>query len=88
MLRRHHLDVTLLAVIGLAIATMWAPPLVPGALPGNAVLLALAILKGRRIVLDFLDLRAAPAVWRGLVIAWVIFIAAFAWAGSAVSFLI
>ena len=87
MLRRHRIDVTLFALIGLAIAAMWAPPLVPGALPGNAVLLALATLKGRRIVLDYLDLRAAPALWRGLVTVWVILIAAFAWAASAISFL-
>ena len=88
MLRRHRLNVTLFALIGLAIVTQWAAPLVPGALAGNAVLLALAALKGRRIVLDYLDLRAAPAVWRGLVNAWVILVATFAWAASAVSFLI
>ena len=87
MLRRHRLDIALLALTGLAIATMWAPPLVSGALSGNAVLLALAILKGRRIVLDYLDLRAAPAIWRGLVNAWVILVAGFAWATSAVALL-
>jgi len=86
MLRRHRLNVTLFALIGFAIATMWAPQLVPGALPCNAVLLALAALKGRRIVLDYLDLRAAPAMWRGLVTAWVILVATLAWAASAVSF--
>lgn len=87
MLRRHRIDVTLFALIGLAVATMWLPPAVPGALLGNAILFLIAILKGRRIVLDYLDLRAAPALWRGLVTAWVILIAAFAWAASAVSFL-
>jgi hypothetical protein len=86
--RADRLDATLLALVCLAVATVWAPPAVPGALLGNAILLVLAILKGRRIVLDYLDLRTAPAVWCGLVTAWVIFIAAFAWAASVVSFLI
>jgi len=74
-------------LVGLAIVTVWAPPAVPGALLGNAILFVLATFKGRRIVLDYLDLRAAPALWRGLVNAWVILIAAFAWAASAISFL-
>ena len=89
-MRQHprRLDAALFVLAGLAIATMWLPPLVPGALPANAVLLALAALKGRKIVLDYLDLRAAPAIWRGLVCGWVFFVAAFAWAASAVAVLI
>ncbi len=88
MLRRlHRLDATLVALVGLAIATVSTPPFVPGALLGDAVLLALAALKGRKILLDYLDLRAAPAVWRGLVTAWVILVTGFAWAASAVAFL-
>ena len=63
----HRLDATLVALVGLAIATVSTPRFVPGALLGDAVLLALAALKGRKILLDYLDLRAAPAVWRGLV---------------------
>ena len=39
----------------------------PRPLLGNALLLALAAIKGRRIALDFIDLRAAPSLWRGLV---------------------
>jgi hypothetical protein len=88
MLRRlHRLDVTLFVLVGLAAATVWASRVFPGTLPGNAILLTLAALKGRRIALDYLDLRAAPALWRGLVNAWVLFIAAFAWLTSAVAYL-
>ena len=83
----NRLDATLVALVGLAIATVSTPRFVPGALLGDAVLLALAALKGRKILLDYLDLRSAPAVWRDLVTAWVIFVTAFAWAASAVAFL-
>nr|WP_249154487.1 cytochrome C oxidase subunit IV family protein [Bradyrhizobium manausense] len=71
-------------MIGLALATLLVPPLVARPLLGNALLLTFAALKGRRIVLDFLDLRAAPALWRGLVSAWVLVVVLFAWLASAI----
>jgi hypothetical protein len=83
-----RLDITWIALIGLALATSLVPPLVPRPLLGNALLLALAAVKGRRIVLDFLDLRAAPALWRGLVSAWILIVVLFAWLTSAVVALI
>ncbi|EIG57283.1 hypothetical protein FXB41_07570 [Bradyrhizobium canariense] len=83
-----RLDITWIALIGLALATILVPPLVPRPLLGNALLLALAAVKGRRIALDFLDLRAAPALWRGLVSAWILMVVLFAWLTSAVSALI
>jgi Prokaryotic Cytochrome C oxidase subunit IV len=83
-----RLDFTWLALIGLALATILVPPLVPRPLLGNALLLALAAVKGRRIALDFLDLRAAPALWRGLVSAWILIVVLFAWLTSAVVALI
>jgi hypothetical protein len=83
-----RLDVTWLALIGLALATLLIPPLVPRSLFANALLLAFAALKGRQIVLDFLDLRAAPALWRGLVTAWIVIVLLFAWLTSAVVTLI
>jgi len=55
---------------------------------GNAVLLVLAAIKGRRIALDFMDLRAVPALWRGLVSAWILIVVLFAWLASAVTALI
>jgi hypothetical protein len=79
-----RLDITWIALIGLALATILVPPLVPRPLLGNALLLTLAAVKGRRIALDFLDLRAAPALWRGLVSAWILMVVLFAWLTSAV----
>ena len=65
-----RLDITWLVLIGLALATILLPPLMPRPLLANALLLVLAAIKGRRIALDFTDLRAVPALWRGLVSAW------------------
>ncbi|WP_371090216.1 cytochrome C oxidase subunit IV family protein [Bradyrhizobium sp. WSM2254] len=73
-----RLDLTWIVLIGLALATVLVPSLVTRLLLGNALLLTFAALKGRRIVLDFLDLRAAPALWRGLVSAWVVIVLLFA----------
>jgi len=83
-----RLDITWIVLIGLALATVLVPSVVTRPLLGNALLLAFAALKGRRIVLDFLDLRAAPALWRGLVSAWLVIVLLFAWSVSAVVALI
>jgi hypothetical protein len=83
-----RLDLTLIALMALAFATMaiagltWDPVLVNGAV------LAIAAIKGRGILLDYLDLRSAPPLWRGLATAWLVLIAGFAWAVSAVSVLL
>lgn len=88
MRSRHPLETALIVLIGLAIATLLVSSnLTPGPF-GGTIVLGLAILKGRRILLDFLGLRAAPAIWRGLVTAWVLGVASFAWAASAVRLLI
>ncbi|WGD49581.1 cytochrome C oxidase subunit IV family protein [Bradyrhizobium sp. CB1650] len=78
-----RLDMTWIVLIGLALATVLVPSFVPRPLLSNALLLALAAAKGRRIVLDYLDLRAAPVLWRGLVSAWIVILVLFAWLGSA-----
>lgn len=83
-----RIDIAWIVLIGLALATILVPPLVPRPLLGNALLLAFAALKGRRIVLDFLDLRVAPALWRGLVSAWILIVLLLAWLASAVVALI
>ena len=83
-----RLDATWIALIGLAIATILVPSLVSRAPVANAVVLSLAAIKGRQIVLDYLDLRAAPALWRGLVSAWVLIVVVFAWLAAAVVALI
>ncbi|UWU74228.1 cytochrome C oxidase subunit IV family protein [Bradyrhizobium huanghuaihaiense] len=83
-----RLDIAWLVLIGLALATIALPPLMPRPLLGNALLLALAALKGHRIALDFMDLRAVPALWRGLVSAWILIVLLLAWLTSAVVALI
>jgi hypothetical protein len=83
-----RLDMAWITLIGLALATILLPSLVPNPLFANALLLALTLLKGRRIVMDFLDLRAAPALWRGLVTAWIVIVALLAWLASAAVVLI
>jgi hypothetical protein len=83
-----RLDATWIALIGLALATLLVPSLVPRPLFANALLLAFAAIKGRRVVLDYLDLRAAPALWRGVVSAWIVIVVLVAWLASAVIALI
>ncbi len=85
---RHPLETTLILLIGLAIATLIASQSVPIAWLGNIVVLGLAALKGRWILLDFLGLRSVPAIWRGLITAWVLAVASFAWAASVARLLI
>lgn len=85
---RHPLEITLISLIGLAIASLLASwNLMAGPFSG-AVVLGLGALKGRWILLDFLGLRTAPAIWRGLVTAWVFGVASFAWAASVARLLI
>jgi hypothetical protein len=83
-----RLDITWIVLIGLALATLLLPPLLPRPLLANALVLVLAAIKGRRIALDFLDLRAAPALWCGLVSAWIVILVLFAWLASAIVTLI
>lgn len=88
MTMSDRLDITWIVLIGLALATLLLPPLLSRPLLVNALVLVLAAIKGRRIALDFLDLRAAPALWRGLVSAWIVILALFAWFASAIVSLI
>jgi len=84
----QRVDATWLALIGLAIATVLLAQLLPGGATANAVLLTFAAIKGRRVVLDYLDLRAAPPIWRGLVTTWLLSVLAFAWVASAIALVI
>jgi hypothetical protein len=84
----NRLDLTWAMLIGLAIATVMVSSLIPRTLVANGVVLAFAVVKGRRIVLDYLDLRAAPALWRGVLTTWMLLIALFAWLAGAATALI
>ncbi|MBR1203690.1 MULTISPECIES: hypothetical protein [unclassified Bradyrhizobium] len=81
---RHPLDTTLFVLIGLAVATLLTSWHLMAGPSATGVVLGLAALKGRRILLDFLGLRAVSPVWRSLVTVWVVGIASFAWAASVV----
>ena len=83
-----RLDLTWIALIALAFATMALAGLVRNPVLVDGAVLAIAAIKGRRILLNYLDLRAAPALWRGLATAWLMLIVGFAWAVSAVSALL
>jgi len=86
-----RLDLTLIALIALialAFATMAIAGLTRDPALVDGAVLAIAAIKGRRILLDYLDLRSAPPLWRGLATAWLMLIVGFAWAVSAVSVLI
>jgi hypothetical protein len=88
MFRLDRLDRAWMLLLGLALATLVASSVVPLAWLGNAVVLSLAALKGRKIALDYLGLRTAPALWRGLVLTWVGVVTVFATAAAAVHVLI
>ena len=79
-----HLDLTLAALIALAFATMALAGAGRGLPLVNGAVLAIAAIKGRRIVLNYLDLRSAPALWRGLATAWLLLVVGLAWAVPAV----
>lgn len=85
---RHPLEITLCILIALALATLIVSWQLMAGPVATAIVLGLAMLKGRTILLDFLGLRAAPALWRGLVTAWVVGVASFAWVASAARLLI
>lgn len=85
--RPSRLDATFAILIGLALASLAATRLVPGVLIVNGIVFGLAILKGRKVALDFLGLRDAPPLWRGLVGGWIVLVAGTAWASAAAALL-
>ena len=81
---RRSPETTLFALIGLAGATLIASSHLTAGPSAAAIVLGLAVLKGRLILLNFLGLGASSPAWRGLVTAWVVAVASFAWAASVV----
>lgn len=86
-LPRSGPDAAVVMLIGLAGASLAASMVLPYGTVVNALVLAAAMLKGRVVVLDFLGLRRAPALWRGLVVGWVMLIGMVAWLGATASLL-
>lgn len=83
-----RLDLTLVLLICLALATVAVADAGPRAMIVNGAVLTFAAVKGRRIAADYLDLRSAPPLWLGLGTAWLLLVLGFALAVSAVSFLL
>jgi hypothetical protein len=83
-----RLDLTLLALLLLTLATTALAGVAGAPVLVNGIVLAIAAIKGRRILLDYLDLRSVSALWRGLATAWLMLVVGFAWATSAVSALL
>jgi cytochrome c oxidase subunit IV len=83
-----RLDFAWLALMALALTTMVLVGVVRNAALVDGAVLAIAAIKGRRILLDYLNLRSAPAIWRGLATAWLMLIVGFGWAVSTVSALL
>ncbi|CCD93391.1 conserved hypothetical protein [Bradyrhizobium sp. ORS 375] len=75
---RDRLDMAWLHLLSFALATLAVSLLVPNRWLVDALVLSLAAAKGRVIVLDYLGLRGAPALWRGLLTIWLAGLAAFA----------
>ncbi len=83
-----RLDFTLVFLICLALATVAVARAASNVIVVDGAVLLLAAVKGRTIVSDYLDLRSAPAPWRGLATAWLLLVLGFALGVSAVSFLL
>ena len=83
-----RLNLAWIVLIALALATMALAGLIRNPALVDGAVLAIAAIKGRRILLDYLDLRFAPALWRGLVTAWLVLITGFGWLVSTVSTLL
>jgi len=84
----HRLNITLIILVGVAVGTLLASGSVSAEPLASALVLGLAMLKGRLILLEFLGLRDAHALWRGIVTAWILGVTSFAFAASAARWLI
>lgn len=78
-MRMHRLEAALVALFGLTIIALFAAGYVSARPTAHATILGVAALKGRRILFDFIGLRARPGIWRGLLSAWVVAVASFCW---------
>lgn len=85
---RHRLSRTWLVLVILTLASMALTHAGPAPLVVGAGVVGAAAAKAWWIVLDFLDLRHAPAGWRALFATWILVIALGAWAGAALSLLL
>jgi hypothetical protein len=83
---RKRLDRTWLLLMALTVASLIAGRADGSAAPGlmgAAVVLVVAVVKARGILMEFLNLRAAPAGWRAVFIVWLGAVAATLWLTAA-----
>ena len=70
MTRRPNLAIVWLVLLAATIATYFVGELGRPGVPAVAFMLALAFVKGRLVIHDFMGLRNVKLFWRGLVIGW------------------
>jgi hypothetical protein len=51
---------------------------------GNGLLLAIAVIKARQVLLDFLEFRSVPSGWRILFTWWLVLVASAGWITAAI----
>ena len=71
----------------LTVLSMVAAHAGAGGLVLSAIVLAMAVAKGRWMVMDVLKRRHVPAGWRILLSAWLVLVASSAWIAAAASLL-
>lgn len=72
LLTAHHRSWLLL--VGATVGAYWIREDGFSGMAIGAATLAIAYAKGRLVVLDFMELRHAPRVWRGIVEGWLLLI--------------
>ncbi|MDC7788477.1 cytochrome C oxidase subunit IV family protein [Rhodoplanes sp. TEM] len=80
-------DAAAARLIVLALASLAVTVAAPAGAAANALVIGAAVLKGRIVVLDFLGLRTAPPLWRGLVGGWGVLVGTLAWLAAAAALL-
>lgn len=71
---RERLTRSWLLLVLATSATFWVSVDGPAGIAPGAGMLGIAYLKGRLVLLDFMELRRAPVLYRGLVEGWLVLV--------------
>lgn len=74
-MRFDRLDAVWLTLLAATLTTWWIGERGSAGLGAMAVLLALSVLKGRFVILDFMALRRVRLLWRALLVGWLLLVA-------------
>lgn len=85
---RRRMDQTWLLLAALTVASIATTRIGMTAVVTDSAVLALAAVKARSLLWNFLDIRSASSGWRALFVAWLLLVTIAAWAASAASQLI